>query len=297
VQETTYTGLFKTYSPVTVGGITTLQGSASEGVDTLTSVEHITFKDGELNSDPDSVGAQVMRIYDTVLGRAPDGIGLDFWVDQMEDHGATLSGVANAIASSPEFQSATGGVSNAAFVDYVYQHALGRAPDGSGNAYWTGQLDQGLSRGEMLIGFSESAEHRAKTATLVSQGYFQSDDAAQAVALVYDTALGRLPDAPGLTFWTDQLKGGSCTLGAIATEFANSGEFAAKTAGLSNAELVDFMYRNTLDREPDGGGRAFWTDQLDHGLSKGALVLEFSQSAEHASLMAPHIIGGVDVLM
>jgi len=64
---------------------------------------------------------------------------------------------------------------------------------------------------------------------------------------------------------------------------------------MSNSQLVDFMYQNTLDRGPDAGGRAYWTDQLDYGLSKGDLLLAFSQSGEHAGLLAPHIIGGIDI--
>ncbi len=295
IDRTSYAGLFRTYAPVTTGGVTTLSGGSAEGRDTLTGVEHIVFRDGELNSDPNSAGAQVLRIYDTVLGRAPDRSGLDFWVDQMEDRGATLSGVANAIASGPEFMTATGGLNNAAFVDYVYQHALGRGPDQGGSTFWTGQLDAGLSRGDLLVNFSESSEHRGRTANAVEQGYFQTDDTYQAIALLYDGFTNRLPDAGGLTFWSEQVKTGALTLSQVASNFAASGEFTTATNGLSNAQLVDYMFHNTLDRAPDGAGRAFWADQLDHGLTKGALLLEFSQSAEHAALMAANIIGGIAV--
>lgn len=295
IDQTGYTGLFRTYTSATTGGVTTLSGGSTEGTDTLTGVEHIMFRDGEFNSDPDSAGAQVLRIYDTVLGRAPDGLGLDFWIDQIEDRGVTLSGVANQIAGGPEFMAATGGLNNAAFVTYVYQHALGRDPDQGGGTYWTGQLDAGLTRGDLLVNFSEGTEHRSRTSGAVAQGYFQTDDIYQSIALLYDGATNRLPDPDGLTFWSEQVKMGARTLSQVASEFAASDEFTAATKGLNNAQLVDYMFHNTLDRAPDSAGRAFWTDQLDHGLAKGALLLEFSQGAEHTALMAANIIGGIAV--
>ncbi len=294
VDSASYAGLFRGYGATTTAGVVTLRGGTAEGIDTLTSVERIAFRDGTLVSDADSVGAQVMRLYDTVLDRGPDGVGLDFWVDQIQDRGATLATVANSFVASAEFQAATGGLSNAGFVDYVYGQALGRAADAGGKAYWAGRLDAGLSRGELLIGFSESAEHRAATADMVAQGYFDTDDTYQAVALLYDSFTGRRPDTDGLVFWSEQVKSGARTLAQVAGEFAASAEFRTATQGKSNAELVDFMYQNTLDRAPDGGGRAFWAGQLDNGLSRGELLLAFSQSGEHAGLLARYIIGGID---
>jgi hypothetical protein len=83
---------------------------------------------------------------------------------------------------------------------------LGRTSDADGKAYWTGRLDAGLSRGELLIGFSESGKHRAATAALVGQGYFDTDDTYQAIALLYDNFTGWRPDASGLTYWSEQVK-------------------------------------------------------------------------------------------
>jgi Ca2+-binding RTX toxin-like protein len=295
VDKASYAGFFRSYHASFGNGAVTLTGGSQEGTDALQSVEYINFQDGVLVSDPDSVGAQVIRLYDAVLDRAPDGSGFEHWLGQIGSGKVTLAAVANAFAASPEFQAATGDISDADFVDYVYQHTLGRSPDDGGKAFWTGQLSQGLSRGDLLVSFSESAEHRAATSSLVAQGYFVTDESYKAVASIYDSALGRLPDGDGLAFWAGQVKAGALTLSQVAQGFAASSEFAGATQGMSNAELVDFMYNNTLDRAADGAGRAFWTDQLDHGLSKADLLLAFSQSPEHTSLMAPHIMGGIDV--
>ena len=95
----------------------------------------------------------------------------------------------------------------------------------------------------------------------------------------------------------DPLFGETGRLAQIAGAFAGSGEFVGATAGKSNGEVVEFMYANTLDRSPDADGLTYWTGRLDAGLSRGDLLLEFSQSAEHYNLYANQIIGGIDVLI
>ncbi len=291
-----YSSFYRGYGPSVLAGSTTLHGSAAEGTDTLTSIETITFEDGVLQSDQDAAFAQVLRAYHTVLGRAPDPVGLDFYVDRMEGAGMSLAGVANDLSGSAEFQAATGGLSNGAFVEYVYTHALDRSADAGGAAYYTQALDRGLSRGVFVVELSESGEHRALTADMVANGFFNTDDSYQAVALLFDSFAGRKPDAGGLSYYSERLKAGSLTLAQAANDFAGSTEFQQATSGLSNGQLVDYMYRNTLDREPDAGGRAYYTNALNQGLSKGALLLEFSQSQEHYNYLAGSIVGGIDVL-
>lgn len=288
-----YGDVFRHYSVDNSHGSLTV--NKTDGVDTIAEVQDIAFTDGHYVIDADSVGAQVARLYDTVLQRGADPAGLDYWLDQIQDNGATLNTVATSFLVSSEFQVATGTLSNAAFVDYLYQHALGRGADAGGGSYWTSQLDNGLSRSSMLVSFSETGEHRTLTADMVGKGYFDTDDTYQAVALLYDSFTGRLPDTGGLTFWSEQVKTGARTLTQVANEFAASGEFTNAIAGKNNEQLVDFMYQNTLDRGPDASGRAFWVNQLDAGLSKGALLLSFSLSAEHYGLKAADIIGGIQV--
>ncbi len=296
IDSATYGNLFRTYSASSAGGSMTLRGGSAEGTDTLTNIEYITFKDGVFDADPDHAAAQVLRLYDTVLQRRPDAVGLDFYVDRIEDRGASLGAIAAEFLNSGEFQTATGTLSNGAFVDYVYQHALGRPSDAGGKAYYTGVLDNGGSRVDLLTSFSESGEHRSLTADAVAQGFFNTDDSYQAVALLFDSFAGRKPDAGGLSYYAERLKAGSLTLAQAANDFAASAEFQQATNGLSNGQLVDYMYRNTLDREADAGGRAYYATALDQGLSKGSLLLDFSQSQEHYNYLAGSIIGGIDVL-
>jgi Ca2+-binding RTX toxin-like protein len=84
-----FSGLFRSYAVNVKGGNGTVSG-AKEGTDSLTSIEFLQFKDGKFVFDADGVSAQVTRLYDTVLNRAPDQAGLDLWVDQIEDRDGEL---------------------------------------------------------------------------------------------------------------------------------------------------------------------------------------------------------------
>lgn len=293
VDRATYTGMYRSYGVETRNGVATLHGGAGEGTDRLASVEHVAFKDGVLQSDPDAAFAQVVRLYDAVLERSPDAVGLDFYVDLMEDRGVSLTNIANDLVNSPEFHAATGELTNAQFVEYGYQHALGRASDADGAAYYARQLDGGVSRGAFVVELSESAEHRGLTATQVAQGYFNTDDDYQAVALLYDSFLHRQPDQSGLAFYTDKVKTGTLTIGQVAADFAASVEFHTATQGKPNAELVEHVFQNTLNRAPDAVGAAYYTDQLDHGMSVASFVSDVAFSQEHYNLMSGDIIGGI----
>jgi len=55
-------------------------------------------------------------------------------------------------------------------VTALYDNALGRAPETAGLASWVGQLAGSLSRADVLLRFSESAENRAQVAAEIQDG-------------------------------------------------------------------------------------------------------------------------------
>ena len=136
------------------------------------------------------------------------------------------------------------------------------------------------------------------TAELVDQGYFNTDDAYQTVALLYDSFAGRMPDAGGLTYWAEALSDGTMSLDAIGDGFAASAEFQGLIAGMTNSQIVGFMYENTLDRSGDPEGLAWWTAQLDSGaMDIGDILVGFSESVEHFYLLGSTITGGIDIFV
>lgn len=267
--------------------------SGPNGAASLLAMENLAWVDGRLTFDPADPFAQVYRLYFAAFDRAPDTLGSNYWSAQL-DRGATLESVSNAFVASPEFLALYGGLDNAQFVQRIYQNVLDRAPDPAGFDYWVRQLDAGLSRGRMLAEFSESPEHVAKHIGAVNAGLFDLDESAASVARLYFGALDRNPDVAGLTYWTHALKAG-VPLQQVGDAFVATPEFQAKYGGTSNPAFVSALYQNVLDRGPDPGGLAYWTAQLDAGVSRGAVTVAFTDAFEHQVLTLPQVERGIVV--
>ena len=103
-----------------------------------------------------SVGP-VSRLYLAALRRIPDAAGLDNWVIDLRA-GNSLQSAADYFAASLEFTLLYGSLSDSDYVSLLYQNVLGRAADPAGLSHWTGLLASGSTRGQVLLGFSESPE-------------------------------------------------------------------------------------------------------------------------------------------
>ncbi len=139
--------------------------------------------------------APVARLYFAYFLRIPDYGGLTFWINYYRA-GNALAAVSQAFATSAEFTNRYGTLNNTQFVDLVYQNVLGRPADAGGKAFWLGQLNGGMTRGAMMIGFSESAEYKA---AIASEVY---------VTMMYVGMLRRAPDTGGFNFWVGYIDGG-----------------------------------------------------------------------------------------
>ncbi|MBC7802102.1 MAG: DUF4214 domain-containing protein [Gemmatimonadaceae bacterium] len=260
--------------------------------DIIRGVEQLRFLDGRMVYDPADPAAQVVRLYQAGLGRAPDQAGLNFWIGNVQ-RGVPLADLATAFLTSPEFVGRFGsGLSNQGFVIRVYENVLGRAPDPAGLQFWTGGLDRGAStRGATLAGISESGENKGVTKALVDSGIWDVNETAQQVARLYDTALGRLPDSAGLGFWTAAIDSGRSKLLDLAQSFVTSAEFAQTYGPLNNRDFVAAVYTNTLGRPGDAAGVEFWTNALNAGTSRASVTIGFSESAEHQIRTAANVGG------
>ncbi len=132
-------------------------------IDTLARIEEVRFADGRLVFDPSDPAAQVVRLYQAALGRAPDQGGLNAWTTALEA-GAPLEDLARGFLGSAEFALRMGAdLSDGAVVARLYQNVLRRAPDQGGYDYWTGALQHGTTRagaGRLFRKRGEQAEHR-----------------------------------------------------------------------------------------------------------------------------------------
>lgn len=121
----------------------------------------------------DPVLGPLTRLYLAYFGRLPDAGGTSYWLGRLRS-GTPLTTVSDGFAASPEFTSTYGSLSNGQFVTQVYQNVLGRAPDSGGYSYWLNRLNTGMTRGQLMVNFSESAEFKnAKAGTVqVVEGFW-----------------------------------------------------------------------------------------------------------------------------
>lgn len=152
-------------------GYTVNAKSGSDGLDALIGVERIKFADASVAIDINGIGGQAFRLYQAAYDRAPDLAGVGFWMSRM-DQGVSFSAVAAAFLDQPEFITLYGANStNTTFVDKLYQHVLHRPLDQAGADFWVKQLDNGVARGEVLKGFSESNENIAQVVGTIQNGF------------------------------------------------------------------------------------------------------------------------------
>ena len=290
--DTFSTGTLKRQSQVTPGA-TSVAVSSPAGADTLVAVERIAFVDGTLHLDPTGTAGQVWRLYGAAFGRGAETTGLSNWVAMLDAGALSLAGAANGFTGSAEFAQRYGQLDDAGFVTRLYANVLGRGPDAAGMDGWMARLAGGASRGEVLVGFSESAEYRAAVNPGITNRLWTVDPEAMDVLRAYMTVLDRRPDAGGLVNWTAAREGGQTTA-ELADAFIRSQEFQSRFGALSNADFVTQMYRTALDRPADAAGLADWTSRLDSGaMGRRDVVLGFAYSDEMTQKLLPLVGDGV----
>lgn len=110
----------------------------------------------------------VYRLYQATLDRAPDEAGLKGWAEIL-GNGQSFQSVVSGFTNSSEFQTRYGTTTNDEFVTLLYNNVLERAPSNAELQGWLDLIDGGLSREEVVTGFSQSAEFiRTTNADLVS---------------------------------------------------------------------------------------------------------------------------------
>lgn len=92
----------------------------------------------------------IIKAYYTMFGRAPEKEGFEYWKNEASVQGWSLSDLVNRFLELPVVQEA-GYPLNQSASDYVanlYATLFGKAPDDNG--YWAGQLNNGVSKGDLL---------------------------------------------------------------------------------------------------------------------------------------------------
>ena len=93
---------------------------------------------------------------------------------------------------------------------------LGRAPDPAGLAGWVSLLTGGYTRGQVLLGFSDSVEYQAAMANKVF------------VTMMYAGMLKRTPEPVGFNGWVDYLVAGTFSREQVINGFFLSTEYRGR---------------------------------------------------------------------
>ncbi len=227
------------------------------------------------------------RLFDTVFDREMMASERELLGARITANGFDVNGLTSDLLASTEFNLKYGALSNAQFIERIYQNALGRAASmdeiASSLAALTGNT---TTRGELLQRVSESAEHlangndHAKTSnTAIGQvavsldHITQKDVASDIVSRLYNAALARPATATEAATQSNNLVSGVKSESVIASDILALPEFVSKYGALSNAAFVSQLFQNALQRAPSSAESKFWT------VTAGAKVGHWSGSA------------------
>jgi len=129
------------------------------------------------------------------------------------------------------------------------------------------------------------------------------------IARLYQAALGREPDAPGLSGWIDAFNTESASAQAsdnftalagtpveglpdLAYGFTQSPEFQQKYGPLTDTQFITQLYQNVLGRAPDANGLNGWLSAMQNGDANGVhytremVLVGFAESPENIAKTA-----------
>src|SRR5690606_6779093 len=117
---------------------------------------------------------------------------------------------------------------NAGFVSELYLNVQDRPADADGSAYWVSQIEAGMSRGEVLVRFTQSDEFVEQSRDAVS------------VTLDYVGLLDRTPEQAGFDYWLGEIEAGRSELEVIG-QFLGTEEYHARFLPVSQDAGIDLI--------------------------------------------------------
>ena len=154
----------------------------------------------------------IIRLFQAYFLRLPDKSGLAYWTGKSRA-GKRIGEISGEFAKSSEFTRRYGTLTNRQFVEQIYRNVLGREGDATGINSWTTKLDaKTKTRGEVMVGFSESSEYVRKTKEQVWTVNF------------FTGMLLRLPTTAEVTTWKPQSRA------ALITFLPGSSAYVARVA-------------------------------------------------------------------
>jgi hypothetical protein len=152
-------------------------------------------------------------------------------------------------------------IQNQTFVSNLYLTLLERQADQQGLTYYTGRLNAGTSRDEVVREIMGGTEYQRDV-----------------VEQLYQTYLHRSADPQGLVTYVSFLQRGG-SVEALREILLSSDEYFVGSGGGTNEGYVTALYHDVFGREPDAAGLAAYARMLST-VSRGLVAQEFVSSKE-----------------
>ncbi len=241
-------------------------------------------------TDPAKSTAFVDRIYTVWLERTPDSDGAEAWTKRLENRFWSGAQVAEFFVFSKE--SMDKNRSNEDFIDALYKLLMNRDPaeDPSGYTYWKGQMQNGMSKYQLVASFIASPEYtQICTDYGIERGSVDMDTVNQVQGFVgrfYTLAMERDADQAGVDYWTAGLRRGDFNGASIAANFFFSKEMTDKH--ISDEKYIELLYQVMMGRPSDDGGKSYWLGNMEDGMTNEQVLNGFITSLEFTGICADY---------
>lgn len=251
-----------------------------------------TGQDNNTNKDNNAktqIESFVKRMYTVALSREAETAGLNDWSSKLSNQEIDGAGIANGFINSAEFKNRN--LNDNDYLDVLYRTFFDREADAGGKAYWLGKLQKGISRTEVLSGFVNSQEFSNLCDRFgIARGTMQANGSSiyrpgvrGYVLRMYTKALNREGETVGVEDWTNRINTKVMSPETVAKSFFSSQEFINRN--LNNADYVETLYQTFMDRASDAGGKQYWINKLNSGMSRQQVLEGFSRSEEFSKIM------------
>jgi len=224
----------------------------------------------------------VAGLYAALFGRAPEADGLGYWVDQLANGGRTMAQVAQSMYdTAPARVTYPLYLTNQEIVTKFYQNVLGTT-DTDGIAYWTGKLNAGESKGQLITELMTAVTSYTGTdaAALARTATFNNK---VAVGLYYAVTLNGNDVAVASTLLTNVDSTAASVTAAETLATGGLGKTFALTTGLDT--LVGTAYADSITADIvtlQGSGGSYTSnpitalDSIDGGNGNDTLTVRDS---------------------
>jgi probable HAF family extracellular repeat protein len=157
----------------------------------------------------------------------------------------------------------TDGTQAERFVAQVYWDLLDRPVDAGGLAFWTNQVNSGMTRTQVVADIEGSLEY-----------------CRDLVQSLYNRYLDRASDPAGLQAFVGLLQSGG-TVEQVESMIAGSDEYFARRGGGTVDGFLGALYRDALNRAVDDTGRVLFERDLVQGVSRRQVAEAIFTSDEY----------------